>query len=135
VTWIKQIFPQVDAGLSQKFRNKALDDFQNHLVTFHEADDHLNVRKNRLIRFDLNAHSPVAPRSGGVLCPISSLVQCDLFLFAILATIISNTSFHRFLPAVSLSTSKRASKIVSACIARVGEKQDLTVTAAGQTAL
>jgi len=88
VTWIKQIFPQVDAGLSQKFLNKALDDFQNHLVTFHEADGHLNVRKNRLIRFDLNAQGPVADRSGNVLYLISSLVQCDLFLFALFATVI-----------------------------------------------
>ncbi len=104
-------------------------------MTFDEADDHLNMRKNRLIPFDLNADSPVARRSGDVLYPISSLVQRYLFLFALFATIIGNASFYRFLPAVGLSTSKRTSKIVSACIARVGKKSDLTVTAAGQTAL
>jgi predicted Kef-type K+ transport protein len=121
--------------LSQKFRDKDLYGFQNHPVTFDEADDHLNMRKHRLIRFDLNAVSPVARRSGDVLYPISSLVQCYLFLLALLATIICNASFCGFLPAVGFSTSKRTSKIVSACIARVGEKQDLTVSAAGQTAL
>jgi hypothetical protein len=108
--------------LSQKFRNNGLDGFQNHLVPFDEADDHLNMRKNRLIRFDLNASSPVAGRSGDVLYSISSLVQCDLFLFALFATVICDTSFCGFLPAVGLATSKRTSKIVSACIARVGEK-------------
>jgi hypothetical protein len=76
----------------------------------------------RLVRFDLNAHSSIAPRSGDVLYPISSLVQRYLFLFAFFATIIGNASFYRFLPAVGLSTSKRTSKIVSAYIARVGKK-------------
>jgi len=108
--------------LSQKFRNNALDSFQIHLVTFDEADDYLNMRNNRLIRFDLNASSPVAGRSGDVLYPISSLVQCNLFLFAFFATVIGDTSFCGFLPAMGLATSKRTSKIVSAGIARVGEK-------------
>jgi hypothetical protein len=121
--------------LSQKFPNKALDGFQKHLVTFNEADDHLNMRKNPLFRFGFNPHSPFAHRGGDVRYPISSLVQCYLFLFALFATIICDTSFCGFLPAAGLSTSKRTSKIVSARIARVGKKQDLTVTAAGQTAL
>jgi hypothetical protein len=108
--------------LSQKFRNKGLDGFKRYLVTFDETDEHLNMRKNRLIRFDLNADSPVARRSGDVLYPISSLVQCYLFLFALFATVICDTSFYRFLPAVALATSKRTSKIVSACITRVGKK-------------
>jgi hypothetical protein len=46
--------------LSQKFRYNGLDDFQNHPVTFNETDDHLNMQKNRLIRFNADADNPVA---------------------------------------------------------------------------
>jgi len=117
--------------LSQKFHNKALDGFQNHLVTFDEADDQLNMRKNRPVLLNL----PLPLRIADVLCPISSLVQRHLLLFALFAPIIFDTSFRGFSPAAGLSTSKRTSKIASACIARVGKKQDLTVATPGQTAL
>jgi hypothetical protein len=133
--WIQQVFAKIDAVLSQKFHNKALDGFHKHPVTFNQADDYLNMQKNCPIRFDFDAGTSLARRYRHVLCPISSLVQRHLFLLALFAAIILDASFRGFSSAAGLSTSKRTSKIASACIARVGKKQDLTVAAPGQTAL
>jgi hypothetical protein len=57
-----------------------------------------------------------------------------LFLFlAFRALIIFDASACGVLAPVSLPAAKRAAKIATACIAWVGEKQDLTMPAVGQT--
>lgn len=59
-------------------------------------------------------------------------IQMLLFYLAFRALIIFDAPVYGILPPVSLSAAKRTAKIAAACIAGVGEKQNLTMPASDQ---